>query len=39
MPEACHNFGYIEMGVKPGMVLISLHKNPRPGLPSLRRSS
>ena len=29
-PAACHSFGYIEIGVKPGIVLASLQRNPRP---------
>jgi hypothetical protein len=37
MPLAIHSFGYIEMGVKPGMVLISLSRKPRP--PSSKKKS
>ena len=37
MPAACHSFGYIETGVKPGIVLASLHRKPRP--PSSNRKS
>ena len=29
-PLACHSFGYIEIGVNPGIVLTSLHRKPRP---------
>jgi hypothetical protein len=29
-PDASHSFGYIEMGVNPGMVLTSLTRKPRP---------
>ncbi len=38
-PDSAQSRGYIEIGVKPGIVLTSFTRNPRPGPPSARTSS
>ena len=38
-PDASQSFGYIEIGVKPGIVFSSLTRNPRPSASSKKKST